>query len=326
MDQACGRENAENGLPEGGRASPDFPGRSETAADAGLAASISPVPDPPALKHGATFAGRFKLDRALGSGDEGGVWLATDERLNRPVTLKLLPEVICGHPGALAELREVVRRSSELAHANIAHTYEFVEADQIAAAVLEYVDGESLTQLRLERPRQIFEANDLVAWIRSLCGALEYAHGQMNLVHGGLRPDNVLVDTAGQLKLTGFGLAGRIKKWLARLGPGSKPTLASAPGAQPVEPELTVSDDLYGAGAIVYELLTGTAPFEGGYHAAEEDEKALTPMTDCRAQRGIKGEPIPVAWEKAMASCLARDPAQRPYSAADLVARLAGQA
>lgn len=313
MDQACGSENPENGMPGGGRASP--------------AAAAPPAPDPPALKHGAVFGGRFKLRRALGSGDEGGVWLATDERLNRPVTLKLLPETICGDPGALAELREVVRRSGELAHANIARTYELVEAERIAAAVLEYVDGESLTQLRLEQPRQIFEVNDLTAWVESLCEALEYAHGRMNLVHGGLRPDNVLVDAAGQLKLTGFGLSGRIKKWLARLGPGSEatPTPASPQAARPEGMEPAVSDDVYGAGALLYELLTGTAPFESGHHPVRGSEKPVTSMADRRAQRDIRGAPIPVAWEQTVAACLAADPALRPQSAGELAARLAGR-
>jgi serine/threonine protein kinase len=323
MDKACRIENPENGLPGGERTSPDFPGRSETAVDPDPAASLPPAPDLLALKHGTMFGDRFKLQRVLGSGDEGGVWLATDERLNRPVTLKLLPETICGDPGALAELREIVRRSSELAHANIARTYEFVEAEQIAAAVLEYVDGKSLTQLRLERPRQIFEVNELTAWVQSLCGALEYAHGRMNLVHGGLRPDNVLVDAAGQLKLTGFGLAGRIKKWLARLGPGSEVTLAAAQAAQPAGMEPTVSDDVYGAGSILYELLTGTAPFESGHHPERGGEKPVMSMADCRAQRDIKGEPIPVAWEQTVAACLAADPARRPQSAGELAARLA---
>jgi serine/threonine protein kinase len=314
MDQVCRTENPENGSLEGERNSPALPERSEAAAG----------PDPVALKHGTVFGGRFKLHRALGSGDEGGVWLATDERLNRTVTLKLLPETICGDPGALAELREIVRRSSELAHANIARTYEFVEAEQIAAAVLEYVDGESLTQLRLERPQQIFEVNHLTAWIQSLCGALEYAHGRMNLVHGGLRPDNVLVDVAGQLKLTGFGLSGRIKKWLARLGPESQTTPASARASQPAEAEPAVGDDVYGTGAILYELLTGTPPFESGDQPGEG--KPVASITERRAQRDIQGEPIPATWEQTVAACLARDPAQRPRSAGELAARLAVEA
>lgn len=315
MAQACRIENPEGRLPEGEQTVLDTPGRSETAVD----------PDPPALKYGSRFAGRFKLRRALGSGDEGGVWLATDERLNRPVTLKLLPETICGNPGALAELREIVRRSRELVHAHIARTYEFVEAEQVAGLVLEYVDGQSLTQLRLERPQQIFEVNDLTAWIRSLCEALEYAHGRMNLVHGGLRPDNVLVDAAGQLKLTGFGLAGRIRKWLGRLRAGSAPTPVSAPAAQPVKTEPAVSDDVCGVGAIVYELLTGTAPFDTAYYPEMGDSAPLASMADRRAQRGIKSEPIPVTWEQMVAACLAGDPVQRPQSAAELRARLAGR-
>jgi serine/threonine protein kinase len=326
MDQACSIENPEGGSPEGERTPPDFPGRSETGTAPDPATSLRPAPDPLALKHGSRFGGRFKLHRALGSGDEGGVWLATDERLNRPVTLKLLPETICGDPGALAELREIVGRSSELAHANIARTYEFVEAERIAGVVLEYVDGQSLTQLRLERPRQVFEVNDLTAWVQSLCGALEYAHGRMNLVHGGLRPDNVLVDVAGQLKLTGFGLAGRIKKWLARLGPGSGTTLASAHTAQPAGTEPAVSDDVYGTGAILYELLTGTAPFESPYPPEKGGKEPVTSMADRRAQRGTTGEPIPAVWEQTVAACLAGDPAQRPQSAGELAARLAGRA
>ncbi|MBW0000123.1 MAG: serine/threonine protein kinase [Verrucomicrobia bacterium] len=315
MAQACRIENPEGGLPEGEQTALDTPGQSETGADL----------DPFALKHGSRFAGRFKLRRALGSGDEGGVWLATDERLDRPVTLKLLPETICGNLGALAELREIVRRSSELVHAHIARTYEFVEAEQIAGVVLEYVDGESLTQLRLERPQQIFEVNDLTAWIRSLCEALEYAHGRVNLVHGGLRPDNVLVDAAGQLKLTGFGLAGRIRKWLGRLGAGTAPNPDSVPALQRVETEPAVSDDVYGAGATVYELLTGTAPFDTAYYPQMGGNALLASMADRRAQRGIKSEPIPVTWEQTVAACLARDPVQRPQSATELLARLAGR-
>jgi eukaryotic-like serine/threonine-protein kinase len=314
MDQACRIGSPEGGLPEGERIPPEVPGRSETGADS----------DPPALKHGSRFADRFKLRRALGSGDEGGVWLATDERLNRPVTLKLLPEAICDHPGALAELREIVRRSSELVHANIARTYEFVEAEQVAGVVLEYVDGESLTQLRLERPQQVFEVNGLTGWVRSLCDALEYAHDRMNLVHGGLRPDNVLVDAAGRLRLPGFGLAGRIKKWLARLGAGTAAAPGSAQAAQPAPREPSVSDDVYGVGGIVYELLTGTAPFETAYHPEIGDNAPLASMAGRRAQRAIKGEPIPAAWEQTVAACLAEDPAQRPQCAAELAARLAG--
>ena len=312
-------------MPGGERIVPYVRGQSGTAVGPDPAATFSPAPAPLTLKQGATFGGRFKLHRALGSGDEGGVWLATDERLNRPVTLKLLPETICGDPGAMAELREIFRRSRELVHANIARTYELVEAEQIAAAVLEYVDGESLTQLRLERPQQIFEVNDLGAWVESLCGALEYAHGRMNLVHGGLRPDNVLVDAAGQLKLTGFGLAGQIKKWLARLGPASEATPASPPAAWPAGTDPAVGDDVYGAGAVLYELLTGTAPFESGHHPERGGEKPVMPMAACRAQRGINGAPIPVAWEQTVAACLAGDPARRPQSAGELAARLAGR-
>ncbi|MBV9488358.1 MAG: serine/threonine protein kinase [Verrucomicrobia bacterium] len=274
-----------------------------------------------ALKPGAVFGNRFKIRRALGSGDEGGVWLAEDRPLNRTVVLKCLPDAICREAAAVNALKEVTRCSSRLIHPNIARTYEFVEAETIAAVALEYVHGNSLTQLRLERPQQAFDPGDLAAWIRSLRSALEYAHDQMGLVHGGLRPDNLVVDTAGQLKLTGFGLAGAIKGWLARLEPRFR-EVAPATLPRPSLP-LSVSDDVYGVGAILYELLTGAAPFEGGNLATSPGTSGSIPtMTERRTARGISGAPIPAQWEQTVAACLALDPARRPRGIANLAAGL----
>jgi hypothetical protein len=288
--------------------------------------SIAVVSDlsPRVLGPGAGFSDRFILQRALGSGDEGGVWLAEDRRLNRKIALKLLPGAICRHPGALAGLKEFIHRSNGLVHRHIAGTYDFVVAGEIAAVTLEFVEGKTLTQLRGEQPGQVFEASDLTGWVSSLCEALEYAHVEKRLVHGGLRPDNLLVDAGGRLKLTGFGLAGQIKKWLWRLGSRSERDLRGWAGgvSEALEAEPSVSDDVFGVGATLYELLTGTAPFETG---GGTGRKQLSPsMTERRATLAIKGRAIPPAWEETVAACLAGDPVRRPQTVGESAIRLAG--
>jgi len=276
------------------------------------------------LRPGARFGDRFLLQRALGSGDEGGVWLAEDRRSNLKIALKLLPGAICRHPGALAGLKEFIYRSNGLVHRHIARTYEFVVAGDIAAVTQEFVEGLTLTQLRWEQPGQVFEASDLTGWVPSLCGALEYAHVEKSLVHGGLRPDNVLVDAGGHLKLTGVGLAGQIKKWLCRVSPGYEREGGSGAGGLPelLEREPSVSDDVFGVGATLYELVTGTAPFETGGGSGRKQPPP--PMAERRATFGIKGKAIPPVWEETVAACLAGDPVRRPQTVGELATRLAG--
>ncbi len=273
------------------------------------------------LRHGDIFAGRYWLNRGLGSGDEGGVWLAEDLSLQRWIAVKLLPEAICGHPAALAELEAATRRSAELRHRHLAQTYDFVRTGALAAFTMEYVDGETLTQLRLEQPGIVFEAKQVGEWMQAICAALEYAHGQGQggLVHGGLRPDNVMVDAAGRLKLVGFGLAGPIRKWLARLTPA-----AGDPAAEThVAPaDATPADDVRGAVRLLYELLTGAAPSAPAVLEGGENLSLLSPMAARRADRGIRGEPIPEPWERAVADCLGSDPTRRLRSARELAARL----
>ncbi|HEY0793176.1 MAG TPA: protein kinase [Chthoniobacterales bacterium] len=276
------------------------------------------------MKAGDSFGDRFILQSVLGSGDEGGVWLAEDRQRKRKVVLKLLPAVISRHPQALAELKDTTHRSSGLVHRHIARTHEFVVAGDIAGVVLEFVEGKTMTQLRGEQPQGVFEPGDLAGWLPSLCGALEYAHLERNLVHGGLRPDNLLIDTGGRLKLTGFGLAGQIKKWLCRLGSGWPGEGGAGSGNGPAVQEPAVSDDVFGVAATVYELLTGTAAFGAGGDPGSGKKEAVPSISQRRTALGISGQAIAPAWEETVAACLVREPAGGPRTVGELARRLGG--
>jgi serine/threonine protein kinase len=282
---------------------------------------LSPSP----IKSGAILFGHFKLQRALGSGGEGGMWLADDQRQNLAVALWFLPESLCRDPGARADLQELSLRSGELIHPNIACTYQCLEEGDLIAVAMEYVEGKSLTQLRLEKPQRIFEVKELKGWVRCLCEALTYAHEQMHLVHGGVEPETLLVNVGGQLKLTCFGLEGRVKAWLIRLRRDSQREGLTASGepAQLLEVDPTVGDDVHGVGATLYELLTGTPPFEGEEVGLEPRvRKPVGSLAQRRTELGIGGEAIPATWEQTVAACLAEDPTQRPQSVREVSKRL----
>src|SRR5438477_3522049 len=166
---------------------------------------------------GQKLFGRYTLVKILGRGGMGVVWLARDEELEREVALKFLPEVVVHDRSLLNELKRETRRSLELTHRNIVRIHDFV-FDEISACIsMEYVDGDTLANLRSEKEQKVFEPNEIAGWTGQLCDALDYAHNQARIVHRDLKPANLMVNKQGDLKVSDFGIARSLGDTVSRL-------------------------------------------------------------------------------------------------------------
>src|SRR6266568_4809961 len=123
---------------------------------------------------GQKVFGRYTLVKILGQGGMGVVWLARDEKLERDVALKFLPDLIIHDRALLNDLKRETRRSLELTHKNIVRIYDFVDNETLACISMEYIDGETLSNLRAEKERKVFEPDEIAGWMGQLCDALDY--------------------------------------------------------------------------------------------------------------------------------------------------------
>ncbi|WCJ58390.1 bifunctional serine/threonine-protein kinase/formylglycine-generating enzyme family protein [Fontisphaera persica] len=277
------------------------------------------------LVPGQKVLNRFTLQRVLGRGGMGVVWLAHDESLDFDVALKFLPEVLAKDRAALEELKREARRSLELSHQYIVKFYYFFQDENCAGISMEYVAGDTLANLRLTRPGKIFEVEELQPWVYQLCQALDYAHKEVKIVHRDLKPANLMVDPQGRLKITDFGIARSVADSLTRVTlnkGGVSGTLVYMSPQQAMGEPPSVADDIYAVGATLYELLTSKPPFFTGEILAQVREKAPPTLQQRRKELGIEGKKIPPAWERTLAACLHKDPAQRPASAMEIIERL----
>src|SRR5438552_9734219 len=150
-----------------------------------------------ALTAGQHVFGRYLLQKILGRGGMGIVWLARDEKLERDVALKFLPDLIIHDRAFLNDLKRETRRSLDLTHKNIVRIYDFVDNERSACISMEYVDGDTLSNLRAEKEQKVFEPNELSGWTSQLCDALDYAHNHAKIIHRDLKPANMMVNQRG---------------------------------------------------------------------------------------------------------------------------------
>src|SRR5580693_7562925 len=132
----------------------------------------------------------------------GIVWLAHDEVLDRQVALKFLPEIIIHDRAVLDDLKRETKRSLELTHKNIVRIYDFANDESSAAITMEYIDGDTLSNLRADRPNKVFETRELNGLMKQLCDALDYAHNHARVVHRDIKPSNLMLNRGGDLKVT----------------------------------------------------------------------------------------------------------------------------
>ena len=274
---------------------------------------------------GQTLFGRFRLVRTIGRGGMGVVWLAQDEQLEREVALKFLPEMLVSDRTALEDLKRETRRSLSLTHHHIVRIFDFHQQGNVAGISMEYVDGDTLSNVRVEHGVRTFNPGQLGATVKQLCEALDYAHGRAKIVHRDLKPANLMVNRAGDLKVTDFGISASITESASRVSMRpSGGTLVYMSPQQLMGEEPCVADDVYSLGATLYDLITGKPPFYQGNIDLQVREKVPPPMAQRREALGNTGEPIPREWEETIAACLAKDATQRPRSAGELAERLSG--
>jgi serine/threonine protein kinase len=283
------------------------------------------VPSP--LDSGGLFASRFELLREVERAETGPVWLVRDhgvERQEGQVALKFLPELVSGDKPSMERLKNEIDLRTALKHSNILRIHGLVKGRKSVAIQMEYSGGQTLTQLRLTRPGQIFDVRDLEAWVKELCAALDYAHKEVGVVHGEIKPSNLIVSPAGSLMLKDFGIANCIKDSIRRLT-GTLDTGDMLPYQSPQQAageRPAITDDIYSLGATIYEFLTSDPPFHPGDHAGPVSGQIPSSIAQRRIELEKKGEPVPKNWEETVAACLGTDPAQRPQSANEVARRL----
>ncbi|MGH2924646.1 MAG: Stk1 family PASTA domain-containing Ser/Thr kinase [Solirubrobacterales bacterium] len=257
------------------------------------------------LAQDTVIAGRYRLLGRVGSGGMADVWCAEDTMLGRRVALKFLHERFAQDEQFIERFRREASSAAGLQHPNVVGVFDRGSFDGRHYIAMEYVEGASLKDL-IERGLTVGEAVEIV---RQVLAGAKYAHAH-GIVHRDLKPQNVLVDAEGRARVTDFGIA--------RAGASEITQTGSVLGtAQYLSPEqaqglpVTATSDIYSIGVLLYEALTGRAPFEGD-----------SPVTVALKQVSERPRPpselnpsVSRALDAVVLRALAKDPANRFASA-----------
>jgi len=257
---------------------------------------------------------RYRLVRRIATGGMGEVWEADDTVLGRRVALKVLVEELAADRRATRRFVREARATARLTHPNVARVYDFGRDGGAPFLVMELLQGETLADRLAAGPLPPAEAARIAA---SVADALDAAH-QLGIVHRDVKPANVMLTPAGEVKVMDFGIAAAADETHSTTGSGLYATVAYVSPERVAGEPATPASDVYSLGAVLYELLCGRPPFTGS-----------TPALVARAHLHDPPPPVrriapwvPPRLAEAAEAALAKDPARRPSSAAALAARL----
>ncbi|MGW3767597.1 serine/threonine-protein kinase [Actinomadura verrucosospora] len=269
------------------------------------------------MRAGLRLADRYRLDSLLGRGGMGEVWRGLDERLGRPVAVKLLT----APAGADARLVSRFRREAEimarLRHPGIVVVHDAGEDEQLLFLVMELLDGEDLSALLKRHPQglPVDQARRLTA---EIADALHAAH-QQGVVHRDVKPANVMVRPGDRVTVMDFGIARYADQVTELTGSAILGTPAyMAPEQFEKAHEPTPQTDLYALGGLLFALLTGRTPFDGDSLRALIREIVLTDPPRPREAR----PDVPGDLDELVHALLAKDPRDRPPDARTVAERL----
>jgi formylglycine-generating enzyme required for sulfatase activity len=256
--------------------------------------------------------GRYRVERILGQGGFGVVYLGHDDDLRRPVAIKVPQARRLESPGAVEAYLAEARTLASLNHPHIVAVYDFGRTEDGGCFIVSrYIDGDSLADiLRRQRPA-VAVAAGLVATVAE---ALHHAH-QHRLVHRDVKPANILLDRAGKAYLADFGLALRDEDFGKAGGVAGTPWYMSPEQARGESHRVDGRADLYSLGVVLYELLTGDRPF---HRERVEDllEDIASLAVEARPPRQLVDN-LPRELERICLKALAKRASERYFTAGD---------
>jgi len=280
------------------------------------AGTTAPASTPIDLTVGEMFAGRYRIEQIIGRGGMGVVYKATDTQLDEIVAIKTLPGGMMQRSAEdLERFKREIRLARKITHRNVLRTYDYGEADGMYFISMEFVRGYTLSELLSEADKRQVAPRLAMGIARQICRGLEVAHEQ-GIIHRDIKPQNVLIDHRGEVKIMDFGIARLTEGPEAMTQAGlivGTPHYMSPEQVQ--GKQLDPRSDVYALGIVLYEMLAGRRPFEStsltGVLAAHITETPK-PAIEVRPEIGREINAI-------IMKCLSKDPKQRYENAGELL-------
>lgn len=278
------------------------------------------MPDASANGQPAVLADRYRLDARIGEGAHATTWRGWDLRLERPVAIKMLHARLADDPVFVQRFRAEARVAASVRQANVVDIYDFGQQDGILYIIMQYIDGEDLKSLiQRSAPLPIRDCRRIIG---NVLDGLQAIHAA-GIVHRDIKPQNVLVGTDGVARVTDFGVA-EVDATAGLTGEGL--TIGTVDYMAPEQAQglpLTPAADLYATGVMLYEMLTGTLPFQGKTSREtmlQHINGQLVPPGSRLPERGITP-----AIDAVIAQSLAKVPTRR-FGSARAMKQAVGQA
>ena len=289
------------------------PGEAATVQMAQMRPSMQQAVQEAGITPGSRFAVRYDVKEVLGVGGMGTVFRAMDTELGEVIAIKTLKQdFLARDPSALERFKSEIRLARRISHRNVVRTHDLGEHSGVYFITMEYVEGKSLKQLIRERGTLPVAVALTVG--KQLCRALEVAHEQ-GVIHRDIKPQNMVVEADGVLKVMDFGIA---RLAASDSGMTQAGMIVGTPEYMAPEQlmgqDVDVRADIYAAGCVLYECLTGHKPVE-----ADNAITLIARLLEETPKPPSAWNPeVPPALDVVVMQALAKDRTERPATAAAL--------